>query len=48
MNPARAPKVDAANVVPNDKSAAKPTAGAKNVLIIDAKITEKTFQNTFL
>ena len=42
-----APMAVAANVVPNDKPAAKPTVGAKNVLIIDAKTTEKIFQYTF-
>ena len=41
-----APMVEAANVTPNDSPAAKPAAGAKNVLIIDAKTTEHIFQYT--
>ena len=41
-----APMAEAANVTPNDSPAAKPAAGAKNVLIIDAKTTDSIFQCT--
>ena len=48
MNPEIAPNDVAANVVPNDSPAAKPNEGAKNVFTIDAKTTEKIFQNIFI
>ena len=48
VKPAIAPKADAANVVPNDKPAANPIEGAKNVFINDAKTIESIFQNIFL
>ena len=48
INPEMAPTAVAANVVQNDSPAAKPAAGAKNVLTSDAKTTERIFQNIFI
>ena len=47
MNPAKAPAIVAAKMVPNGKPVAKPAAGANNVFTAAVRNTENTFQNTF-
>ena len=47
MNPAKAPAIVADKMVSNVSPAAKPAAGANNVLTDAVRNTEKIFQNTF-
>ncbi len=42
------PTIVATKVVPNERLTAKPIAGAKSVLTVEARITEKIFQNIFI
>ena len=48
MNPAIAPAIVAAKMMPNDNPAAKPAAGANKVLTEAVRNTEKIFQNIFI